>query len=349
MTKAISEAPTLDGNGLRQALRIAGGCTIGFTIAKLMNWPYGIFFTVYPMLLLGLVPVISKPVIKQFIASAGFSAFIVLALQGLFSHIPVVMTLIVFLCFCVLFYQMSSGGGFLFGALGAVGLSIQLHFSSYATGADTVYPLIVSNGAATLLSIVIAVFMHGIFPDVAPRTPRIPPPKAKESIRHEVLLCASVATLSFVVFQVLDLQDSISAQASSVLILFSLCWKAASLAGWQRAIGTLIGCNLALLAQLFLYNHSDFLLFPVLLLWILAFIFSRYHILGGGMPGIGFGVLTTFGILFGNSLTPNQDLVYSALYRFSSVAVAIALSLSAVYVMHHILNRFSVTRHHTYE
>ena len=150
MSTTVSQGPQLDANGLRQALRVAGGCTLGFAISNLMNWPYGIFFTVYPMLLLGLVPVISKPVIKQFIASAGFSAFIVLVLQGLFSHIPVVMTLIVFLCFCVLFYQMSSGGGFLFGALGAVGLSIQLHFSSYATGGDTVYPLIVSNGAATV-------------------------------------------------------------------------------------------------------------------------------------------------------------------------------------------------------
>ena len=75
---------------------------------------------------------------------------------------------------------------------------------------------------------------------------RAVPHKDKESIRHEVLLCASVATLSFVVFQVLDLQDSISAQAASILILFSLCFKAAGTASWQRIIGTLIGCNAAL-------------------------------------------------------------------------------------------------------
>ena len=52
--------------------------------------------------------------------------------------------------------------------------------------------------------------------------------------------------MSFVVFQVLDLQDSISAQAASILILFSLCFKAAGTASWQRIIGTLIGCNAAL-------------------------------------------------------------------------------------------------------
>ncbi|CAM2848647.1 DUF2955 domain-containing protein [Pseudoalteromonas distincta] len=349
MTQVVSQGPQLDSNGLRQALRIAGGCTLGFAINKLMNWPYGIFFTVYPMLLLGLVPTLSRSVVRQFFAAAGFSAFVVLIIQGLFSHLPVIMVLLVFGAFCILFYEMSTGGAFLFGALGGVGLSVQLHFSSYVTGTDSVYPLILSNGYATLLSVILAVLMHAVFPDVTARPARAMPSKAKESIRHEVLLCSTVATLSFVVFQVLDLQDSISAQAASVLILFSLCWKAAGMAGWYRAIGTLIGCNIALLSQLVLYNNSDFLLFPVLILWILSFVFSRYHILGGGAPGIGFGVLTTFGILFGQSLGPGQDIIYSALYRFSSVSVAIILSLCAVYVMHHFLNRFSVTRHHTFD
>jgi len=349
MTETVNQAPQLDSNGLRQALRIASGCTIGFTISKFMDWPYGIFFTVYPMLLLGLVPVLNKAVIRQFIASAGFSAFMVLILQGFFSHLPVLMTIIVFSAFCILFYQMSTGIGFLFGALGAVGLSIQLHFASYVVPGSSIYPLILSNGLATLLSVVIAALMHGLFPNVTARPPRVMPSKDKSSIRHEVLLCSTVATLSFLVFQVFDLQDSISAQAASVIILFSLCWKAAGMAGWLRVIGTLIGCSAALAAQLFLYNHSDFLLFPIFILWILSFIFARFHILGGGAPGVGFGVLTTFGILFGQSLAPGQDLIYSALYRFSSVTVAIILSLCAVYIMHHLLNRFSATRHHTFD
>jgi len=349
MSKVVSHGPKLDANGLRQTLRIAGGCTIGFTMSKLMNWPYGIFFTVYPMLLLGMVPTLSRSVIRQFFSSAAFSAFMVLIIQGLFSHLPVVMTLFVFGAFCFLFHKMSNGSAFLFGALGVVSLSIQLHFSSYIDQSSSIYPLIVSNGLAIFITVIIAATMHGIFPDVTVRPARVMPTKAKESIRHEVLLCATVATFSFVVFQLLDLQDSISAQAASVLILFSLCWKAAGMAGWQRAIGTLIGCNAALLSQLFLYNHSDFLLFPIFILWILSFVFSRFHILGGGAPGIGFGVLTTFGILFGQSLGPGQDLIYSALYRFSSVSVAIILSLCAIYIMHHLLNRFSVTRHHTYD
>lgn len=345
----MSAPYVLDKNGLRQALRIAGGSALGFSLCKLMNWPNGIFFTVYPMLLLGLVPILNAHIIRQFFASAAFSALFVLIVQGLFSHLPVVMTMLSFLAFTFLFYQMSRGANFLFGALSVVSLSIQLHFASYVGNGTSIYPLIISNGLAVVVTVLTAVLMHFMFPDVAPRQARVMPTKAKESIRHEVLLCATVATLSFVLFQVFDLQDSISAQAASILILFPLCWKAAGMAGWQRAIGTLIGCNLALVSQLFLYNHTDILLFPALILWILTLIFSRYHIIGGGIPGVGFGIITTFGILFGQSLGPGQDLIYSALYRFSSVSVAIIVSLCAVYIMHHILNRFSVTRHHTFE
>lgn len=345
----MSAPYTLDKNGLKQALRIAGGSALGFSLCKLMNWPNGIFFTVYPMLLLGLVPILNGHIIRQFFASAAFSGLFVLIVQGLFSHLPVVMTLLSFLAFAFLFYQMSRGVNFLFGALGVVSLSIQLHFASYVGNGTSIYPLIISNGLAVVVTVVTALLMHILFPDVAPRQPRAMPSKAIESVRHEVLLCSSVATLSFVIFQVFDLQDSISAQAASILILFPLCFKAAGMAGWQRAIGTLIGCNLALVSQLFLYNHTDILIFPALILWILTFIFSRYHIIGGGIPGVGFGIITTFGILFGQSLGPGQDLVYSALYRFSSVSVAILISLCAVYIVHRILNRFNVTRHHTFE
>lgn len=179
----------LDGNGLRQALRIATGSALGFTLAKLMNWPNGIFFTVYPMLLLGLVPVLNMHIIRQFYAGAVFSALFVLVVQGLFSHLPVVMTMMCFIAFAFLFYQMSRGANFLFGATTVVSLSIQLHFSTYTGSGVSIYPLIISNAVAVVVTVVFSMLMHGLFPDVAPRQGRVMPEKAKESVRHEVLLC----------------------------------------------------------------------------------------------------------------------------------------------------------------
>ena len=335
---------TLAANDVRQMLRIASGATLGFTLSKLFDWPMGIFFTVYPMLLLGMVPVINAHIARQFVASALFCALAVLVVQGQFGFHPVLMSLAAFLIFAFLFYQMSRGVNFLFGALSVVGLSIQWHFASYSPLGMSLYELIFSNMLAIIVSLGSAYLMHWLFPDVAPRAMPQRPAKDSASVRHEVILCASVTTVSFIVFQVLDLRDSVSAQAASILILLPLSWKATGMAGWQRIIGTLIGCNLALAAQVILFNYSQILLFPVMTLWLLTFIFSRHHVLGGGFPGIGFGVITTFGILFGQSLAPDQDLIYSALYRFSSVCVAVVVSLCLVYLLHHFLNRFSATR-----
>jgi len=336
-------------NDLQQALRIASGTALGFVLCKLLDWPMGIFFTVFPVLLLGLVPVLNAHIIRQFIASGIFSSLGILLLWSIFSAHPVLLTMMVFGVFVWLFSEMSKGVNFMFGALCLVNFSVELHFASYGASGNVIYPMVTANLLAVFVTIFVGMLMHWIFPDVSPRETPLRPGKDAASVRHEVLLCASVATLSFIIFQVFDLRDSVSAQAASVLILFPLCWKGAGMAGWMRVVGTLIGCSLALLCQFVLYSHSDLLLFSGFFLWLMTFIFSRYHVMGGGMPGIAFGIITTFGILFGQSLGPDQDLLFSALYRVSSVTVAILISLGAVYLLHKWLNRYGVTRHHTYD
>ncbi|WP_334057620.1 DUF2955 domain-containing protein [Alteromonas sp. S005] len=338
----------LSENDFQQMLRIASGATLGFTISKAMDWPNPIFFTLYPILLLGLVAVLNGHIIRQFLAATVFPAMVVLVVYGLFGTHPLLITPLIAATFAFLFWQMSKGTLYLFGAFSLVGLSLQLHFASYSSDGIDIYALVISNIGAILLALIIAFALHIVFPDEAPRTPLPKATKDKASIRHEVILCTTVATLSFAVFQTFDLVDSISAQAASALILFPLCWKGATMSGWQRALGTLIGCNLALLAQLILLNYSDTLFFASFSLWILVFFISRQHVLGGGGAGTGFGVLTTFGILYGQSLSPQQDIIYSALYRFSSVVVAIALSLCVIYVVHRALNTYQATRHHTF-
>ena len=60
----------LTPNELRQCLRIAFGCTLGFVLCKIFGWSNGVFFTVTPVLLLGLVPVMNGHAARQLIASA---------------------------------------------------------------------------------------------------------------------------------------------------------------------------------------------------------------------------------------------------------------------------------------
>lgn len=335
----------LDANDLRQCLRIAFGGTLGFLVGKLTHDSYGAFFTVFPMLLLGMVPRMNAHMLRQFAANVLLVSGVVLVVQGLFGDKPVPMTLIVMGMFALLFREMARGPNFLFGAMSIVNLSMQMHFASYPT-AD-VFDMVGSNIGASISTFLIATLMHWVFPDVAPRQARQMPAKPITNQRHEVILATTVATLSFVAFQVMDLRGSLSAQVATILVLFPMSWKGAVPAGWNRALGTLVGCNVGLLVQLILMNHFTVLLFIAFGLWISLMVFARYHMLEGGMSAAGFGALTTMAILFGQYLTPQQDLVYSDLYRFSSLAVAVLASLMAVYVMHRILNCFASTRLHT--
>ncbi|MDH1110023.1 DUF2955 domain-containing protein [Pseudomonas otitidis] len=335
----------LDENGLRQCLRLACGGTLGLFICKLMNWDNGSFFCVYPMLLLGLVPTLNAHLIRQFLAQAVLVSLETLLIYGLFGDRPLLIVPLVFLAFFWRFALMARGPLFLFGALGCVFLSMQLHFASYP---DThLYDLVASNLVAAGLTVLIAWLMFYCFPDAEPRAPRILPEKDLPSRRHEAVLGASLATLSFMLFQTLDLRDSLSAQIASILVLFPMHWHGIRFAGRVRALGTLLGCVIALSLQLLLYDHYDVLPLVTSLYWIAAFFCARVHVLEGAQ-GVGFGALTTLAIVFGQYLTPSHDMMFSLAYRLSSVCVAVFVTLLAVFVLHRLLNRFAATRHQSH-
>ncbi len=47
--------------------------------------------------------------------------------------------------------------------------------------------------------------------------------------------------------------------------------------------------------------------------------------------GVGFASITTIGIMFGQNLHPYQDLVFSDLYRITSVTVSLVVTLTLVF------------------
>jgi len=329
-------------NDLRQCLRIAGGATLGFIICKFFDLSNGVFFVVTPILLLGLVPKMNAHVAKQTLASAAICGLEVGILGGLFGSHPVLMVMIAFLLFLYKFICMAKGSLFLFGATSVINLSIMLHFASYPE--TDINALIYGNFWAYLLAIVIAYLMTFIFPDVEERAKPAAAKKSANRVRHEALMGASVATLSFVVFQALDLKDSMSAQATTLLLLFPMHWNGALGYARKRAMGTLLGVSAGLIMQLFLYTWSGQLVLVIPLFWIGLMLFSYLHVKERSGSGVGFGALTTLGILFGQYLSPNSDLVFSGLYRMSSISFAIVATLLACYLTHHLLNSFAATR-----
>ncbi|MEZ9539380.1 DUF2955 domain-containing protein [Shewanella sp. 10N.286.51.B8] len=332
----------MTANDLRQCLRIATGGTIGFTLCKLFGFSNGVFFTVTPMVLLGLAPMLTAHVARQVLASSVTAGLVVGVIGGLFGGHPVLMTLIIFGVFVGFFTAMTRGSFFLYGANSLLNLSIMLNFASYP---DTdLNGLIGANLGATILAIIIAYIMVSLIPDVEPRKLQKPPAKSVNRMRHEVLLGATIATASFIVFQIFNLQDSMSAQAATILLLYPMHFTGVLNYALKRAIGTFLGVTFGVLAQLFLYDWSGLLILVVPVLWFGLMLFSQVHVKENVGAGVGFGAMTTLGILFGQYLSPGSDLIYSALYRISSILVAIVATLLLCYIMHTLLNRFAATR-----
>ncbi len=333
----------MTANEKRRLLRIAFGTTAGFIVCKLMDWPYGVFFTVYPMLLLGMIPIFNRLLAIEFIAGVFINAVEMWLLETLFTPYPIAMWIAVLLIFAMHFRFMLTTPYYLMWASGLVTLSTMLNFGSY-DGAN-LNDMFMAATLATSLSVACAYVLYWLLPDVEPFKggPRPPAPSAAQ-INHRTLLCALLATLSFTVFQLFDLKDSLSAQVATILILFPMTYQGSVASAKNRAKGVAYGCALALVVQVLLYSLIGHFLLVALALFITVMITAYFHVAERVGSGVGFGALTTIGILFGQYMTPHSDILYSTLYRFSSVIVAMLLVLMCAYLIDNFLNRFPATR-----
>ncbi|MFM2486156.1 DUF2955 domain-containing protein [Celerinatantimonas yamalensis] len=332
---------SLNDDELRRMLRVAFGCVLGFIACKTMDWNFGVFYTVTPVLLLGIIPVFNWKSAVQNIGSSLVGALQVGLISGIFGSRPIIMTLLTFAMF-VFWFLMMAKGWMTFGGNGALYASVMLHFASYQS--VDVNDMIANNIWASIITSAIAALMMWLLPPSKP--PGAPPAsdKNKQRVRHEVLMGSVIATVSFLAFQVLDLKDSLSAQVTTILLLFPMHWNGSLAYARYRTTGVLIGVGFGIAVQLLLYDHNNSLLLYTPLLWLGIFWFCHAHLKEGRASGIGFSAMTTTGILFGQYLTPNGGMIFSALYRFSSVAVAAIFGLMCCYLMHRLLNFFESTR-----
>ncbi|PPC78598.1 1,4-alpha-glucan branching protein [Pokkaliibacter plantistimulans] len=328
---------------LNKVLRIAFGASLGLIICKVADLDsWGVFYTIVPILLLGLVPRINRFVALQALASPLFGAVVLFGYNLCDNH-PFLATPLIFMVFLFTFYCMAKGPLFLFGAMSTINNSVFLHFASYPDADFSVMSW--ANVLSTVIGLAICALVLWWFP--VHQAPAAPPRIAKPThqVIHQTLLGASVATTSFVLFQIADLRDSLSAQATSVLILFPMTLSGVLDSGMKRAKGVMLGSSYAIVAQLLLYTYYQNLTLSVLVFFIGLLLFARVQHLEGPGSGVAFGGMTTLGIIFGQYLKADQDLIYSALYRISSVTVAVLLTLTAVYFFHSLLNRFQTTRY----
>ena len=326
----------------RRLLRLAIGSTAGFAISKLMNWPFGVFFAVFPMLLMGMVPVFNRMVACQFIAGVLVNIVELWLLQALFEPYPLLMWMAVTFVFGYHFRFMITTPYLLLWVSGLITLSTVLNLASYSPA--QLHDMMVATLLSSSLSVVVAALLYWLIPE--PEKPG-PPPVVSLShaqINHRMLMGTILASASYVVFQVLDLRDSLSAQVATMLVLFPMTYSGSVLSCWNRVRGALYGCALALVTQILLYDLIDHLVLVVLAMFITVMIAARLHLAERAGSAMGFGALTTIGILFGQYLQPGADILYASLYRISSVAVALLVMMICAYWLDELLNRFALTR-----
>jgi len=326
----------------RRLLRIALGSCLGFSLCKIMDWPYGVFFAVFPMLLLGMVPVFNRMVAIQFVAGTLINIVEIWALKVALDPYPTLMIAAVFFVYGYHFRFMAGTPYFLMWASGLVTISTVLHFSSYPD--TSMNDMLVSTMLATLISVFGAVVLYWIIPE---HETVAPPPKLQlthSQLNHRTLLGATLATLSYIIFQVFDLRDSLSAQVATMLILFPMTYQGSIGSAINRAKGVAYGCALAITMQLLMNDLIEHFALVVIAMFMTVMIAAKLHLLERAGSAVGFGALTTIGILFGQYLSPHSDIVYSAAYRVTSVVVAITVVLMAAYLLDRFLNRFELTR-----
>ena len=79
-------------NDFRQTVRIAVAGTIALSISTFYDVQYGVFFVVYPLMLMSLVPMFNLHVARQFIFSAAVNCVEMVLIVGYLSQWPVIMT-----------------------------------------------------------------------------------------------------------------------------------------------------------------------------------------------------------------------------------------------------------------
>ncbi len=108
-------------NDFRQTVRVSPWPgRLRSSISTFYDVQYGVFFVVYPLMLMSLVPVFNRHVARQFVFSAAVNCVEMVLIVGYLSQWPVIMTLVVFALYVMRFRFMSQGPLFLLGSMGVV-------------------------------------------------------------------------------------------------------------------------------------------------------------------------------------------------------------------------------------
>ena len=320
-----------------KTLRIWFGCSLGLGLSMLFDWSYGFFAVISPLFILSKLDRFHLLALLMVPISAISSSLQATFLVELLQQYPLLLTVavgIMMLFNCVL---MAHSTTFLFGFISLFVSSIVFSFASYDF--FDIEDFNVNLWIITFVNIGVCALAYWLLPNKDADTLEEPPlPQVRTDLEHitQVAIAWVVAMAAFLVFQMADLYDSLSALASVIIILMPMTLAGSLGAAKVRIIGTALGCLAGAAAQLVLgkWFANGWLFW--LAVTIAMGIFCHWQTEGMVKSAIGFSAMSALIVPLTTVVVPEQqDAIYSILYRFSSIFVAVTVTILLMWIVHH--------------
>ncbi|WP_282176442.1 DUF2955 domain-containing protein [Vibrio nereis] len=320
-----------------KTLRIWFGCSLGLALSMLFGWSYGFFAIMMPLFILGQMDKFTLPSLLMVCFSAVWTTVQATFIVEYLQFHPTLMLAAVGIMMLFNCIAMMNQKTYLFGYMGLLVGSIVLNFASYDF--IDIEEFNVNMWVMTFCNIVVCALAYWLFPEPqSPTEQTMPSTPVKSDVDYisQVAMGWVVAMAAFIVFQVADLYDSLSAQASILIILTPMTLAGSLAMAKIRIIGTALGCLAGMALQLILgswYGHG-------LLFWLAFTIamgpFCLWLTKGQIKAAIAFSSMSALAVPLTTSLVPEEkDAFFSILYRFSSIFIAVLITAMIMWVVHH--------------
>lgn len=325
-----------------KTMRLWFGCVTGLAISMIFGWSYGFFVALLPIIIMTNADHWHWNGYYQLVIGIIWTTVEVSFINGFFQSSPLLLTIVVGIFFLEKCIAMSHKNSYLFGFVGLLVGSIALNFASYSS--FDLEDFSITLWCSAIITIPICALAYYFFPDpiieTAPDTMNNTQRYDHIGMIRQTALGWIIAMLAFLVFQVGDLNDSLSAQASIIIVLAPMTLIGSLAAAKIRIIGTFLGCLAGLIIQVGLYTWSDNGILLIMAYAIAAGFFCSWLALGTIKSSIGLSAMAALSVPLTTSLIPDQkDAVFAILYRFSSIFVAVVLTSMAIWIIHHFLVR----------
>ena len=328
-----------------KALRIWFGCVLGFAMCTVFGWSNGMFGTLLPLFILSNLNRWNWGMFIQLIVSVVWVSIQVVLIVGFLQPYPLLMTVAVGIMLLFKCHAMHYKASYLFGYTGLLVGSILLNFGSYVT--FDLENFIVGAWVAAIMVIPICALAFYLFPDPIDSNAPILKVEGQSKDPREMLeqtaLGWMVAMIVFLIFEIGTLNDSLSAQASMLIMLSPMTLVGSLMMARIRIVGTILGCLAAMAMQLILYDLYDNPILYILSFAIASGYFCKWLASENPiMKGVGFSAMAALTIPITGVIPGQKDAFFAILYRVSSIMVAVIITSILIWVCYRLIKLFPV-------